>query len=189
MNKKNKKIVIIVMTSIISISLIMLIVFNVRIENTEEGNVYNEIIPEEEITDNQLRETTINLYYVGDNNEIKEVLKKVDSKMLIENPYLIVMHQLLEKENLGEYRTCIPENVKVNSVTRKGECLVIDLSKEFIENMEDNSEIQSLSISQIVNTMTQFTEINAIKIFVDGSDDCSFKNGNINFKQFFTDED
>lgn len=72
---------------------------------------------------------------------------------------------------------------------KKGECIVIDFSKEFIENQNENVEYHGLVISQIVNTMTQFTEINAVKILIDGEENKSFKNGNISFKQVFTKED
>ncbi|MBR2703866.1 MAG: GerMN domain-containing protein [Clostridia bacterium] len=187
MNKKTKKIAIILITTTISISLVFLVILNVDIKKIDDGTVYNEIVPEEEITDNQLRETTMYLYYVGDGNELKEVVDKVDSKELMENPYLVTLNRLINNNN--EVNTCIPNNVRINNLKRDGECLIIDLSKEFINNMDEDTEKQGLAISQIVNTMTQFTEINAVKILIDGSDECSFKNGNINFKQLFTNED
>ncbi|MBQ3407833.1 MAG: GerMN domain-containing protein [Clostridia bacterium] len=189
MNKKTKKIAIVVITTIIIVCLILLLILNIDIKKVDNVITENEIVPEEEISDEQLRKTTLTLYYVGKNNEIKEEIRKVDSKKLIDNPYMIAMELLLEKPESNEVRTCIPENVKINNIEKKGECLVVDISKEFIDNMENNVEIQGLSIGQIVNTMTQFTEINAVKILIDGSDDVTFKNGNINFKQFFTNED
>ncbi len=189
MNKKTKKIAVIIISTTISISLVFLLILNVDVKKVEEEISYNEIIPEEELTDNQLRETTINLYFVGEDNELKEIVKKVDSKELIENPYFIALSLLINKNDDSNNKTYIPEGVKINNINREKECLIIDLSKEFIENMDDNIENQSLAISQIVNTMTQFNEINAIKILIDGNDDCSFKNGNISFKQLFTNED
>ena len=184
MNKKTKKIAIILITSIISISLVLLLILNVRVEKIDEGKVYNDIIPEEEITDNQLRETTLKLYYVGENEELNECLKKVDSKILVENPYLVAMQELLKKENCGEHKTYLPENVRINSITRNGECLIIDLSKEFIEGLSDDKKIQRICLSQIIKTMNQFTEINAVKILIDGSEE----NEKCDFKQLFTDE-
>lgn len=189
MSKKTKKIAIFTIIGVISVCLIMLLILNVDVQNVVDGACGNEIVPEEEISDAQLRETTVNLYYVGANNDLKPILKKIDSKRLIENPYLTTMQILLEKPTDSDICTCIPDNVRINKIEKKGECLVIDFSKEFLDNMEENVEKQGLCISQIVNTMTQFTEINAVKILVDGSDECSFKNGTVNFKQFFTNED
>ncbi len=187
MNKKTKKIAIILITTTISISLIFLLILNIDVKKIDDEKFYNEIIPEEEITDMQLRETTIYLYYISENNELNEIIQKVDSKELIENPYSKVLKLLINNSN--EIKTYIPKETKINNIIKEGECIVIDFSKEFIENMEDDIEKQGLAISQIVNTMTQFNEINAVKILIDGSDEGGFKNGNVNFKQLFTNED
>lgn len=187
MNKKTKKIAAIIIISVIVISLVMLLYINLTGDKIENSQL--EITPEEEISDNQLRETTVKLYYVGENNEMKEELRKIDSKDLVNDPYRTTMEMLLNKSKDEKLKTCIPENVKIKSLTKKGECLMIDLSEQFIENMEENVEIQGLAISQIVNTMTQFTEINAIKISINGSDEVTFKNGNVDFRQYFTNED
>ena len=64
-----------------------------------------------------------------------------------------------------------------------------DFSKEFIENQVDNVETQGLAIGQIVDTMTQFTEINSVKILIDGKENQSFKNSTIKFERLFTKED
>ena len=54
-----------------------------KIENNTEENV---IVPEEEISDEQLRETTVTLYFVNSNNEIAEEAERVirirDGKMV-----------------------------------------------------------------------------------------------------------
>lgn len=188
MNKKTKKIAIILITITIGLSLVFLLILNIDVKEIDEGNIYNEIVPEEEITDNQLRETTIKLFFVGENKELKEVVEKVDSKELIDDPYKKVLSLLISKTNeeLNGIKTHIPNNTRINSITKNGECLIIDLSKEFIDNMEASSVTQELPIMQIVNTMTQFNEINAIKILIDGSDDINLENGSINFKQLFT---
>ncbi len=189
MSKKNKKLMIAVIAVLVSICITMVIYFNVDVEKIDNSVVNNEIVPQEEISDAQLRETTIHVYFVDENNEIKEEVRKVDSKDLLINPYNIAMEFLISGTNSEGLKTCIPKNVKLNNIEKHGECIVVDLSKEFIEEIEDNVEVQSLAISQIVNTLTQFTEINAVKILIDGQADMEFKNGNIKFVQLFTNED
>ncbi|MBO5349734.1 MAG: GerMN domain-containing protein [Clostridia bacterium] len=189
MNLKNKRILIICGVVVIVIAIIILICCNIGVEKIENNVVENEIIPEEEISDEQLRETTINLYFVNENNEIAEEIRKVDSKILLNNPYSEVMNLLLSGPKSDNLKSVIPENVRVNSIQKSGECLIIDFSKEFIENQVDDVEIHGLVISQIVDTMTQFTEINAIKILIEGEQNQCFKNGNISFEQLFTKED
>ena len=47
----------------------------------------------------------------------------------------------------------------------KKDILYIDFSKEFIEKHQGGEEMESNTIYSIVNTMTQLTEVNGIKIF------------------------
>ena len=189
MKLKTRRIIIVSAIMIIIISIIVLIFCNIGVEKIENNIVANEITPEEEISDEQLRETTISLYYINENNEIASEIRKIDSKILLNDPYNEVMNLLLGGPKSENLKSEIPENVKINSVVKSGECLIIDFSKEFIENQNGNVETQGLVISQIVDTMTQFTEVNAIKILIDGEENRSFKNGNINFQQLFTKED
>lgn len=189
MSLKNKKIIIISAIIIAIIGIGILVYFNVSVEKIDNGIINNEIIPEEEISDEQLRETTINLYYINKNNEIAVEMRKVDSKILLNEPYKEVMNLLIQGPISEDLKTAFPENVRINNIEKNGDCLIIDFSKEFIENQADDVEIQGLVISQIVNTMIQFTEINSIKILIDGEANLSFKNGNINFEQIFTHED
>lgn len=189
MNLKNKKILIISAVVVIVIVIIIIIFCNVNVEEIDNNIVENVIIPEEEISDEQLRETTISLYYINENKEIAAEIRKIDSKILLDDPYKETMNLLLSGPKSDNLKTAIPEEVIVNSVTKSGECLIIDFSKEFVENQVDNTETQGLVISQIVDTMTQFTEINSVKILIDGEENQCFKNGNIKFEQIFTRED
>ena len=173
----------------IVIAIIIIVCCNIGVEKIEDNIVENEIIPEEEISDEQLRETTISLYFINENNEITAEIRKIDSKNLLNNPYQEVMNLLLEGPKYNNLKSAIPEGVKLNSITKSGECLIIDFSKEFVENQVDDVEMQGLVISQIVDTMTQFTEINSVKILIDGEENQCFKNGNIKFEQIFTRED
>lgn len=99
------------------------------------------------------------------------------------------MSLLLNGPKTENLKSVLPEGVKVNKITKNGECLFIDFSKEFIENQVDNVETQGLAIGQIVDTMTQFTEINSVKILIDGKENQSFKNSTIKFERLFTKED
>lgn len=189
MNLKNKRILLILAIVVVIIAIIIIVYCNMGVEKINNNIVENEIIPEEEISEEQLRETTISLYFINENNEISAEIKKIDSKKLLKNPYQEIMNLLIEGPKSENLKSAIPENVKVNSIVKKGDCLLIDFSKEFVENQVDNTEIHGLVISQIVDTMTQFTEINSVKILIDGEENKCFKNGNIKFEQIFTRED
>ena len=189
MSDKSKKILIISIIVIAIIAVIVVICCNSNVEKIKNNTEENVIIPEEEISDEQLRETTVTLYFVNSNNEITEEVRKIDSKVLLNNPYQEVMKLLLNGPKTENLKSVLPEGVKVNKITKNGECLFIDFSKEFIENQVDNVETQGLAIGQIVDTMTQFTEINSVKILIDGKENQSFKNSTIKFERLFTKED
>ena len=189
MKKIGKKKLIIWISIAIAMIIGISLFISIEIKDDNGNNYELEIVPQEEISDEQLRETIINLYFVDGNNEIIGESRKIDSKNLIKEPYVQVLQMLFNGPKNEEIKTYIPENVKVNSAIKDGECLLIDVSKEFIEKMDENQEHQSLVISQIVNTMTQFSEINCVKIIIDGEANCEFKGGNIRFEQLFFNED
>ena len=82
---------------------------------------------------------------------------------------------------MGNFKSAIPDETTVNSVIKNGECVVVDLSKSFVKNMREDGQMKEFAIKQIVKTLTQFTEINAVKIIIDGSDED-------NFAQLYTNE-
>ena len=57
--------------------------------------------------------------------------------------------------------------------------------KEFIENHSGGENKESTTIYSIVNTMTALTEVNGIKVLIDGKENESFKDEKINFKEVF----
>ena len=81
--KLNKKQIIIYIT--IPILIILIILINSFINGEKEVvNNIQEIVPSEEISDEQLRTTSISLYYLNkENEEIEIENKKIDSKKLL----------------------------------------------------------------------------------------------------------
>ena len=153
-------------------------------KNTQ--NEVNEIIPEEEISNEQMRQTIVSLYYK--NKDTKELMPEgrvIDSKELLENPYKKLVELLIEAPKNDKLESAIPEGTKVNNAKIEGDIVYLDLSKEFIENHAGGQEEESLTIYSIVNTLTELTEVNSIKILIDGKEDESFKDGKINFSEPF----
>ena len=153
---------------------------------TKEKTVSVEYQPEEEITNEQMRQTIVSLYYK--NKDTKELMPEgrvIDSKELLENPYKKLVELLIEAPKNDKLESAIPEGTKVNNAKIEGDIVYLDLSKEFIENHAGGQEEESLTIYSIVNTLTELTEVNSIKILIDGKEDESFKDGKINFSEPF----
>ena len=67
------------------------------------------------------------------------------------------------------YRT-LPKSVKVNSVFVENGTAIVDLSKEILTDFTEispSSTTETLAIFSIVNTITEFEEINQVKIIID----------------------
>lgn len=172
---------------IIAIILILLLIIGGWIFfNIESEEVVPEYQPQEEISDEQLRQTIVSLYF--QDKESKELVTEgrlVDVKLLVNEPYKTLMDLLIGGPKNEKLEKLIPEGTVVNKIELKKDILYIDLSKEFIENHQGGEELESNTIYSIVNTMIQLTEVNGIKILIDGELDKSFKDEKIKFDDVF----
>ena len=151
--------------------IIILIVFSIficykKIVNNKSEKI-SEIIPQEEITDDQMRSTTISLYLKKDGKLVKEQ-KNIDSKILLNEPYKEILNILIKESENSSEKT-LPKGAILKNIKKEGDTLLIDFSKEFINNIEGENE-QKIAINSIIKTMTQLTEINEIKISVEGEE-------------------
>ena len=176
--------VIIVIISIIIIAIIIFgVYFFIKEKNIQKDEI-TDYTPEEEISDNQMRQTMISLYFKSDNVLIPEA-RLIDVKELINNPYEKVLNMLIEGPKNEKLEKTIPEGTKINKIEKEGENLIIDFSKEFILNHKDGEEEEKMTIKSIVKTVTELTEINGIKIKIDGEENKKFKDGKIEFNKIF----
>ncbi len=142
--------------------------------------------PQEEISDEQLRQTIISLYFKNkDSNDLVVEGRLVDVKKLLSEPYKVLMEYLLEGPRNDKLEKLIPDGTVINKIELKKDILYIDFSKEFIEKHQGGEEMESNTIYSIVNTMTQLTEVNGIKILIDGKENEAFKDGKIKFDNIF----
>lgn len=166
MNKRIKIILIIVAILVIAIFLIC----NISTENVQNVENETEIQPEEEISDEQMRQTTISLYFEG--KQSLELVKediKVDAKELVDTPYLYVVNLLIDGSKNENLQNPIPEGTKVNKVELIGDCVTVDLSNEFL-NMSGMNAIYS-----IVNSLTEFKDVTSVKFLIDGEESANMK--------------
>ena len=178
-NLKNKKIVI-----IFSITLIIIIIggyFAIKyVKNKKSQETIDESVPEQEITEEQFRQTIVSLYF--QNKETKGLTPEarlIDIREIINNPYEKLITLLLEGPKNDKLERLIPENTKVLKTYMENDCVVIDLSKEFLEYEKNSENVKNNIIDSIVNTLTELTEVNKVKILIEGQK-------NDNFKEIYT---
>ena len=78
----------------------------------------------------------------------------------------------------------IPKNTKINSVELKNGVVELDLSKDFIKDVK-GKENEEIIIYSIVNTLTELTEVNAVKIKIEGKEGEEFEDKEVNFEKNF----
>lgn len=186
---KNKKLFMYV--GIILIVLIILgvgyIVIN-NIKNKKEDTI-SEYVPEQEITEEQLRQTVITLYFLDpDTYKIVPEARQIDAKELVIDPYKVLVNLLIEGPKNEKLKKLIPENTILNSAEIKDNILYLDFSKEFISEQNLGKEQEELIIKSIVNTVTELTEVNQVSILIDGAPDLEFPDKGVSFNKIFTRE-
>ena len=180
-----KRILIVTISIILIIAIIVGVYFFIKNKNQE--NEIIEYTPQEEITDEQMRQTIVSLYFKNENELIPEA-RLVDVKELIDNPYEKILTMLIEGPKNENLQKTIPNGTKINKIEKQGENLIIDFSEEFILNQQEGEENEKLVIKSIVKTVTELTEINGIKIKINGEENKEFKDGKIKFNQIFNRE-
>ncbi len=174
---KNKKIIIIF--SILFIILIVggyfLINYLKRDKKEEEQPIVEEYIPQEEISEDQLRQTIVSLYFPNkETKELEPEARLVDIKEILENPYEKIVNLLIEGPKDEGKERIIPENTKLLSSQLEGDCLTLTFSSDFLNYDKTDEKTKENLINSIVNTLTQLNEVNGIKILIDGNENEEF---------------
>ena len=173
-----RKKIIIGVISLILVAIGTLIYFNVGIET--------EYTPEPEIEESEYRNTIVSLYFQNkDTKELQIETRLIDSKELLDNPYDKLITLLLEGANSENLESTIPSETTLIGTTLENDCLVVNLSKEFIERQEGDVIAKINSIYSIVNTVTELKEVCSVKILIDGQENKGFETDGIKFDNVF----
>ena len=165
-----KKIICIFLILILLVILGFFIYKNFIVKNNTNEEI-QDYTPQEEISEKQLRETVVTLYFSDkENKNLIPEARKIDANNLIKNPYEYLINLLIEGPKNENLIKSIPEGTKINAVFLEGDILKIDFSNEFL-----NSDNLNNSANSILNTVTQLNEINGIKILINGEENKNFK--------------
>ena len=177
-----KKIIILIIIVIICIVVGVILFLNNKPQ--EEIQEYQ---PQEEISEEQERQTMVSLYFVNKTTKTLEPeARLIDVKELINNPYTTLINLLIEGPKNENHEKTIPDGTTLLNSSLEGDVLKLDFSQEFINNHVGSMEEEQTTINSIVNTLTELTEVNSIKILINGEENKSFIDGEIDFTQNFT---
>lgn len=179
--KKNKIIYIFIIIMIITI-LFLIILKNKKAKN----ELLEEIIPQEEISEKQERETLVTLYFEDkESGELSKEVRIIDVRELANDPFKKLVEMLIDGPKSDKLKKVIPDGTKINNIYIQEDIIYIDLSKEFIENHAGGIKNESNTIYSIANTLAELNEVNFIRILIDGEENKEFKDKQINFLNNF----
>ncbi|MGD9676842.1 MAG: GerMN domain-containing protein [Vulcanibacillus sp.] len=122
-----------------------------------------------EVPETQSQEVT--LYFANQNAtavaaEKRNIVLTTDSTR--EELFRSVLEELIKgPESTILYKT-IPIEVKINSVELNGDILSVDFSQEMHINHWGGATGEAMTINSIVNTLTEFNDVNKVKMTVEG---------------------
>lgn len=158
---------------IISVIILIVILTGVIFFNT---NIETEYIPEEEISNLDLRKTMVSLYYKNIvSQEVQAENRLIDSKELLQDPYLKLIQFLINGPESNDLEKVIPDGAKL---------IGIDIDKntikvKFNEQILINGELDSKIVESITKTLTQLNEIQSVIIEVETAENVDNSSTNI----------
>lgn len=164
----NKKKVIII--GIILVVIVALVLFVMQfIEINPENQISEEYTPQQEISEEDLRNTIVTLYFQEkESGTLVQEGRLIDVKLLLQNPYETMIQMLILGPEASSYQKLIPEGTMLNKVELKADVLEIEFTKDFLNFTDDIHKRKTFD--SIKNTVTSLSEVNNIKIFVEGEE-------------------
>ena len=145
--------------------IVVLLFYIVKNFNSTDKSITQEIIPEEEISENQLRETIVTLFFLDkESNTLKSEGKLIDSVSLIQNPYKELVNLLIQGPKSQNLASVFPENTQILDAYIKNNCVTLDFSEELL-NFENEDQKYNI-VNSILNTLAQLNEVNSIEFLI-----------------------
>jgi len=142
-------------------------------QNDRKINSDNKVVTEKEKTANDTKTSvaeksdTLKVYYANEDGTklVSEVnIKKVPG----EDKYMTVMKKLIAGTNEKGAVSMIPKGTKLRGIKVEKNIAYVDFSKELVKKFNGGSDGEIMLVGTIVNTLTEFPEIKAVQILVEG---------------------
>lgn len=120
---------------------------------------------EEEDEKEEPQSVTTTIYYAD-----STVQYLVGEDRIISNAhkYLSAFMELLKPPLEPGHIRLVPETTKVNRISYSDGNILLDLSPEFVEDRFKSDAVDVLLVYSIVNTFTEFAEVNTVTFYIDG---------------------
>lgn len=132
-------------------------------ETTEENGKTD--LEETSEENNETGPLTVKVYYAD-----SDVQYLVGEERIISGTYkyLVTFMELLKSPLEPGHIALVPETTKVNKISFDNGNITLDLSPEFVNDRFKSDAVDILLVYSIVNTLTEFPEINTVDFYISG---------------------
>jgi germination protein M len=131
-------------------------------EIDESADTSEESEDEDEVKNGEI---AINVYYLDSMGEYLVGEARIVSS---ENKYVDALYELMKLPIDSSLYRLVPDSTEINSIVVEDGLAMVDFSKEFIEDRITSDTEDNLLIYSIVNTLTEFPEVNSVSFYIDG---------------------
>jgi len=172
---KMKRLNIITITILITLILGISIYLGINfIKDKEVSSQVEEYVPQEEISEEQMRRTIVSLYfYNNETGELERESRLIDTNDLLDEPYIKLVKMLIDGPKNNKLKSLMPEDVNIYSANLENNCVTVNMSSEFLNHTEDD-DLKYKMIYSIVNTLTELIEVDSVKFLVEGEENAEF---------------
>ena len=111
----------------------------------------------------------VKLYFsTRDAMYLEAELRKIDAGK--SNKYIETITELIKGPESKELNATIPAGVRIRNIRIEGKTAYLDFNQALVDNHWGGSTGEIMTIYSIVNTITQFPEIDYAKILVEGQE-------------------
>ena len=84
--------------------------------------------------------------------------------------YSAAISELMQTPKEQGLTNIFPKHAKIRKVTRIDDTVIVDFDKDIAKNFVGGSTGEEFLVNSIVNTLTEFNEVNQVKFLIDGKD-------------------
>jgi len=157
-----------------------------REENKKVETSTQEVEQKQDVNEEESKKTVEVVLYFSDANAEKLIQEKrmVNYETYKQNPQKAIIEELIKGPLDSKLYSVIPNGTKLLSVEVKDRKVVVDLSKEFIDNHNGGSTGEIMTIYGIVNSLTELKDIDSVEFKIEGESRSEFK-GHLIFNEAF----
>lgn len=111
-------------------------------------------------------ELKVTLYFAA--KDAKHVIPEVRTLPASEHPATAAVEALLAGPQNKDLKAVFPNGTKLRSLTVKEHTAYVDFSDKLVKNANGGSAMEILLVGALVNTLTEFPDIEKVRILVDG---------------------